>query len=83
MVRSIRFAWLVTAGLLLLAIPASAQIRFGETSTSATGTISSGYTGNLREYDSDQPMGGPWEGLQISLGLFTVRIFSPITSRRI
>src|SRR5579863_3342863 len=36
----------MTAALLLMAIPASAQIRLGETSTSATGTISSGYTAN-------------------------------------
>jgi hypothetical protein len=42
-VRSIRFVWLIIVGLLLTAIPASAQIRFGETSTSGTGTISSGY----------------------------------------
>ena len=46
MVRFIRFAWLITAGLLLSAIPVASQIRFGETSTSGTGTLSSGYTAN-------------------------------------
>ncbi len=61
MVRSIRFARLVTAGLLLSAIPASAQIRFGETSTSATGTISSGYTatyGNMTPSAHGWTVGG-------------------------
>ncbi len=46
MLRSFQFAWLVTAGSLLLGITAGAQIRFGETSTRGTGTISSGYTAN-------------------------------------
>ncbi|MGC2616405.1 MAG: hypothetical protein WA354_20395 [Terracidiphilus sp.] len=32
---------------MLSAIPAASQIRFGETSTSGTGTISSGYTANF------------------------------------
>ncbi len=46
MVRFIRFAWLITAGLLLPAIPVASQIQFGETSTRGTGTLSSGYTAN-------------------------------------
>ncbi len=46
MLRSFQYALWMTIGLLLMATPASAQIRFGETSTSATGTISSGYTAN-------------------------------------
>jgi hypothetical protein len=59
--RSIRFSWLVTAGLLVSAIPASAQIRFGETSTSGTGTISSGYTatyGNMTPSAHGWTVGG-------------------------
>jgi hypothetical protein len=36
----------VTGAILLLAIPAAAQIRFGETSNSASGTVSTGYTAN-------------------------------------
>ncbi len=46
MVRSIRSAWMATAGLLLLTIPVAAQIHLGETTTSGTGTLSSGYTAN-------------------------------------
>jgi hypothetical protein len=37
---------LVAAGCALLAYPAAAQIKFGEVSTNASGTISSGYTAN-------------------------------------
>src|SRR5664279_1548371 len=47
----------MTAGFLLLAIPAGAQIRFGETSTSGTGTISSGYTAN---YGNMTPSNHGW-----------------------
>lgn len=46
MLRFFQCAAWVTAGLLLMADRAGAQIRFGETSTSGTGTISSGYTAN-------------------------------------
>ena len=47
----------MTAGSLLMAIPAGAQIRLGETSTSATGTISSGYTAN---YGNMTPSSHGW-----------------------
>jgi len=43
-VRSIRLDWLIIAGLLLQAIPVAAQLKFGETSTRGSGTLSSGYT---------------------------------------
>lgn len=61
MLRSFRFAWLANAGLLLLAIPVSAQIQLGETSTTATGTLSSGYTanyGNMTPSSHGWTMGG-------------------------
>ena len=41
--RSFRFLWIATAGIQLLVVSAAAQIRLGETSTSASGTVSSGY----------------------------------------
>ncbi len=44
MAKLIRFAKWMQAGMLLLALPAAAQIKFGETTASANGTISSGYT---------------------------------------
>jgi len=43
MLRHLRIACFLSAGLLLV-LPLTAQVRFGETSTSANGTISSGYT---------------------------------------
>ncbi len=46
MLRFFQCAAWVTAGLLLMANRAGAQIRLGETSTSGSGTISSGYTAN-------------------------------------
>jgi hypothetical protein len=45
-VRSFQVASLITAGLILSGVPAASQIRFGETSTSGTGTLSTGYTAN-------------------------------------
>ena len=47
MLRLFQRATWVIAGSLLMAIPAGAQIRLGETSTTGTGTISSGYTANF------------------------------------
>jgi hypothetical protein len=47
----------MTGGILLLAIPVGAQIRLGETSSSATGTISSGYTAN---YGNMTPSSHGW-----------------------
>lgn len=46
MLQFVQCAKLAITGCLMMAIPASAQIRFGETSTSGTGTLSSGYTAN-------------------------------------
>jgi hypothetical protein len=43
---SFRVAWLVQAGVLLLALPVAAQVKLGETSSDMNGTISSGYTAN-------------------------------------
>ena len=54
MAKLIRFAKWMQAGLLLLALPVAAQVKFGETSANANGTISSGYTatyGNLTSFD--------------------------------
>jgi len=59
--RSIHFTLLIKAGLLLLALPAAAQLRLGETSTSANGTISSGYTatyGNMTGSSHGWTVGG-------------------------
>jgi hypothetical protein len=52
---------LVKAGLLLLALPVTAQLRLGETSTSANGTLSSGYTatyGNMTGSSHGWTFGG-------------------------
>ncbi|MGA8087060.1 MAG: hypothetical protein WCA10_07125 [Terracidiphilus sp.] len=57
MLRLFQCALWVTAGSLLVANPAGAQIRFGETSTSGTGTISSGYTAN---YGNMTPSSHGW-----------------------
>jgi hypothetical protein len=60
-VRTFRFAWLMIAAFSLLAAPASAQIRLGETSTTATGTVSSGYSanyGNMTESSHGWTVGG-------------------------
>ncbi len=61
MLRPLQGALRLTAGLLLLAGPVCAQIRLGETSTSATGTLSSGYTasfGNLTPSTHGWTFGG-------------------------
>lgn len=58
---SLRIAWLLPAGLLLWGWPAAAQVRFGEVSSNANGTISSGYTatyGNLTASDHSWTAGG-------------------------
>ena len=57
MLRSFQCVVRVTAASLLMAISASAQIRFGETSTRATGTLSSGYTAN---YGNMTPSSHGW-----------------------
>jgi hypothetical protein len=60
-VRSILFTRLVTAGLLIFAIPGVAQIHLGETSTSASGTISTGYSatyGNMAQSSHGWTVGG-------------------------
>jgi len=52
---------MITAGFLLSALPVAAQVRFGETSTSGTGTLSSGYTatyGNMTESSHGWTVGG-------------------------
>jgi hypothetical protein len=51
----------VQAGLLLLAMPAAAQVRLGELSTNMSGTIAPGYTadyGNMTASDHSWTMGG-------------------------
>ncbi len=40
-------SWIAKAFLLMLAVPVTAQIRLGETSSSASGSISTGYTANF------------------------------------
>ncbi len=58
---SIRVALLVRAGLLLLAVPAGAQVKYGLTSSNLTGMLSSGYTaqfGNLTSSDHNWGVGG-------------------------
>jgi hypothetical protein len=59
--RTFQFKCLMIAALALLTIPVSAQIRFGETSTSATGTVSSGYNatyGNMTPSSHGWTLGG-------------------------
>ena len=61
MLRTFQFKCLMIAALALLTIPVSAQIRFGETSTSATGTVSSGYNatyGNMTPSSHGWTLGG-------------------------
>jgi hypothetical protein len=56
-----RFARVAQAGVLLLALPVAAQIRLGETSASANGTVSSGYTatyGNMTPSTHSWTVGG-------------------------
>lgn len=56
-----RFARLVQAGLLLLALPVAAQVKFGETSANANGMISTGYTatyGNMTDSTHSWTVGG-------------------------
>lgn len=56
-----RVAWFVQAGLLLLALPVAAQVRFGETSNDLSGSLSSGYTanyGNLTSSSHSWTVGG-------------------------
>jgi hypothetical protein len=56
-----RVGWLLQAGLLLVQWPAAAQVRFGEITSDANGTISSGYTatyGNLTASDHNWTAGG-------------------------
>ncbi|HTB96831.1 MAG TPA: hypothetical protein VK716_07465 [Terracidiphilus sp.] len=53
--------WMLQAGLLLLAWPVGAQVRFGEVSSNANGTISTGYTagyGNLEGSNHGWTVGG-------------------------
>jgi hypothetical protein len=56
-----RIAWIAQIWLLLLALPAAAQIRVGDFSTSLSGTISPGYTadyGNMTGSDHSWVIGG-------------------------
>jgi hypothetical protein len=69
---SSRVAWLLQAGLLLTAWPVAAQVRFGEITSSANGTISSGYTatyGNLTASDHSWTAGG--------VGTFSGSFYNP------
>ena len=52
---------MLQAGLLLLAWPVAAQLRFGEVSSSANGTLSTGYTagyGNMEGSNHGWTVGG-------------------------
>jgi hypothetical protein len=58
---SVRAAWFVRAGLLLLAWPVAAQERIGQLSTQLSGTVSTGYTadyGNMIGSDHGWTVGG-------------------------
>lgn len=46
MLGPFRIRFFITAGVLLLGVPGLAQIKVGEVSSNATGTLSSGYTAN-------------------------------------
>ncbi len=61
MTGSQRTRWMLQAGLLLLAWPVAAQLRFGEVSSSANGTLSTGYTagyGNMEGSNHGWTVGG-------------------------
>jgi hypothetical protein len=58
---SLRVAWLVQAGLLLLALPVCAQVQVGELSTHLSGTIAPGYSAdfsNMTGSDHSWALGG-------------------------
>jgi hypothetical protein len=58
---TLRIAWLLQAGFLLLAWPVGAQIRVGELSTNLSGNIAPGYTadyGNMTPSDHSWALGG-------------------------
>ena len=78
MAGSLRVAWLLQAGLLLLAWPAAAQVRLGEISSDLNGTISSGYTADLREYDRFRPRLDGRRRPPLFPALSTTRIFYPL-----
>lgn len=61
MLRVGRFASLLQAGMLLLAVPVAAQVKLGETSANANGMISTGYTatyGNMTNSTHGWTVGG-------------------------
>lgn len=61
MAGSLRVAWFVLVALLVSALPVAAQLRFGETSSTANGTVSTGYTadyGNLSSSTHSWTIGG-------------------------
>lgn len=72
MFNSPRVALVVRAGLLLLALPASAQWKYGDFTSSANGTLSFGYSadyGNLTGSDHSWVLGGT--------GNFTGSFYNP------
>lgn len=61
MAGSLRVAWFLQTGLMLLAWPVAAQERLGQLSTNLSGTVSSGYTadyGNQTGSDHSWTVGG-------------------------
>ncbi len=59
--RLLQAGFLLPIGVLLLALPVAAQVKLGETTNSANGTISSGYTatyGNMTESTHGWTIGG-------------------------
>jgi len=69
---SLRVAWFIPVAVLLSAWPVAAQVRFGETSSNANGTISTGYTddyGNLTSSTHSWTLGGT--------GTFSGSYYSP------
>jgi hypothetical protein len=58
---SLRVAWFLQAGLLLLSLPVAAQVRLGDLTTSLSGNFAPGYTadyGNLTSSDHTWTLGG-------------------------
>ncbi len=72
MAVSWRVAWLLQAGLPLLAWPVAAQVRFGEVSSNANGTISSGYTAT---YGNETPSDHSWTAGGV--GTFSGSFYNP------
>jgi hypothetical protein len=68
----LRVAWLVRAGIVLMVVPVSAQLKIGELSTNLSGTISPGFSA---EYGNETPSSHNW--ILAGAGTFNGSFYSP------